>query len=140
MAAADPATDAASGEPAQASIEASIQDLRLALEVRRAGGRQPGLLRAYRQLGCAYLAADRLDEAESALRTAIAQARIHGDDLETGLGLLELGRAQHRLERADRALLAYTEAAGCLAGLDPAALAAATAEVRTLGSVPGGAR
>lgn len=132
MAAANPA----SGEPAQASIE----DLRLVLETRRAEGRQPGLLCAYRQLGCAYLAAGRLDEAESALRTAIAQARIHGDDLETGLGLLELGRAQRRLERSDRALLAYTEAAGCLVGRDAAALAAATEEVRTLGSVPGGAR
>lgn len=117
-----------------------IEELRVALETSRAAGRQPGLLRAYRDLGRAYLAAARLDEAESALRTAIAQARIHGDDLETGLGLLELGRAQRGLDRADRALLAYTEAAGCLAGRDPVALAAASAELCALGSAPGGAR
>jgi tetratricopeptide (TPR) repeat protein len=118
----------------------AIADLRVGLEARRTEGRQPGLLRAYRQLGCAYLAEERLDEAESALRTAIAQARIHGDPLEIGQGLLELGRAQRGLGRADRALLAYTEAAGCLAGLDSAALAAATAGLQSLGSVPGGAR
>ena len=117
-----------------------IDDLRSALASARADGRQPNLLRAYRSLGQGYLAAARVDEGESALRTAIAQARIHGDPLELGLGLLELGRAQCTLGRPDRALLAYTEAAGCLRELDPEAHQVASDELRALTSAPGGAR
>jgi len=118
----------------------TIAARRAALEARRAEGRQPGILRAYADLGRAYLAADRVAEAESALRTAIAQARIWGDPVETGLGLLELGRAQRRLERPDRALMAFTEAAGCLGGRHEEGHAAAASELQALGSAPGGAR
>jgi tetratricopeptide (TPR) repeat protein len=118
----------------------TVEAAREALAAARAGARQPDLLRAYRRLGRCYLATGRVDEAESALRTAIAQARIHGDRREVGLGLLELGHAQRELGRADRALLAFTEAAGCLKGLDPAAWAAAGHALQALTSAPGGAR
>jgi len=123
-----------------AEADATLRGLREALEQRRAEGRQPALLRAYADLGRAYLAADRVDEAESALRTAIAQARIWGDPVELGLPLIDLGRAQCSLERRDRALLAFTEAAGCLSDRHAEGHAAASVELRALGRVPGGAR
>jgi len=114
--------------------------LRAAVESARATRGQPHLLRAYRALGEGYLAADRIDEAESALRTSIQQARIWNDSADLGLSLFALGRVLMKTQRRDRALLALTEAVGALAGNDETAAQAATEAIRALGRVPGGAR
>ncbi len=120
----------------------TIVDLRAALEAARAGRLQPALLRAYAALAAAYLAAGDLSPAESAWRTAVAQARISAGPLDLGRGLLGLARTLARTPRTDRALLHYTEAIACLQGLPEGQAEAAEArtEVAQLGSVPGGAR
>jgi len=120
--------------------DAYLVALRAALAAARAAHRQPDLLHAYRTLGEGYLAVGRVDEAESALRTSVQQARIVGDDVALGRGLLGLARALGRTARTDRALLAYTEAVASLRGRDEAAAAEAGAEMCALGKVPGGAR
>ena len=122
------------------SDDADIQALRGAVEAARAGPGQPRLLRAYRALGEGYLAAGRLDEAESALRTSVQQARIWDDAVDLGLSLLGLGRVLARTPRTDRALLAFTEAVGALRGKDEDAAAAATRALTALSDVPGDAR
>jgi tetratricopeptide (TPR) repeat protein len=122
------------------SDAASLEDLRAALESARATRGQPDLLRAYRALGEGYLAAEQLDEAESAFRTSVQQARIWNDARDLGLALLGLGRTLVKTGRTDRALLAFTEAVGSLHGVDAEATEAAAAEVRALRDVPGGAR
>ncbi len=114
--------------------------LRAALATARAAHRQPGLLQAYRALGDGYLAAGLIDEAESAFRTSVAQARIWNDPAEVGRSLLGLGRCLGRTERTDRALLAYTEAVSGLAGRDEPLAEVARAELKALRDVPGGAR
>lgn len=117
-----------------------LDALRAALAAARAAHRQPGLLQAYRTLGDGYLAAGLLDEAESAYRTSVAQARIWGDPAEVGHSLLGLGRCLGLTERTDRALLAYTEAVSSLTGRDEALAEIARAELQALREVPGGAR
>ena len=117
-----------------------LQTLRDAVEAARATRGQPDLLRAYRALGEGYLAQDRIDEAESAFRTSVQQARIWNDPRDLGLALLGLGRALARTEHTDRALLAFTEAVGSLHGVDAEGANAAAAEVQALRDVPGGAR
>ncbi|MDF1701855.1 MAG: hypothetical protein P1V36_11920 [Planctomycetota bacterium] len=118
----------------------AIDALRAALEAARATRLQPQLLRAYAALGAGYLAADRRGDAESAWRTAVAQARICAGPQDLGLALLGLARTLARTPRTDRALLAYTEAVAALQGCDGARAAEARAELATLGRVPGGAR
>ncbi len=122
------------------SDDVDLQALRDALEAARAGPGQPALLRAYRALGEGYLASGSIDEAESAFRTSVQQARIWNDARDLGLALLGLGRTLARTERTDRALLAFTEAVGSLHGLDDEAARAAAAEIQGLRDVPGGAR
>ncbi len=117
-----------------------LDALRAALAAARAAHRQPGLLQAYRALGDGYLAAARIDAAESAYRTSAAQARIWNDPAEVGRSLLGLGRTLGRTERTDRALLAYTEAVSSLTGRDEALAEIARAELQALREVPGGAR
>jgi len=124
----------------QESVDARPEALRTALEARRAEGRQPALLAAYRRLGEAYVSAGRPHEGESALRTSIQQARVHGNPAELGAGLLALGRALLVLGQRDRALLAYTEASQCWADVDESSRRQAEQALRALGSVPGGAR
>lgn len=118
----------------------TIDSLRAALEAARATRRQPDLLRAYAALGAGYLAGDRIDEAESAYRTAVQQARITAGPLDLGRALLGLARTLARTPRTDRALLHYTEAVACLRGRDDALAAEAAGELAGLGQVPGGAR
>lgn len=118
----------------------ALARLREAREARRGEARQPGLLRSYAALGRCHLAAGQLDEAESAARTAIQQARVFGDPRELGLGLLLLGRVLARTPRSDRALLAFTEAVSCLRGRDEGAEAEAAEALRAVTRVPGGAR
>jgi tetratricopeptide (TPR) repeat protein len=119
--------------------EPAVHFLRAARERYRALARQPELLRAYGALGCWHRAWNEPDEAESALRTAIQQARTHGDDRELGLWLRELGRTLAP-SRPDRALLAFVEAVACLRGRDEEACAGASEELRRLQQVPGGHR
>ena len=119
---------------------ADLERLRTALEAARATRAQPALLRAYADLGAGYLAAGRLGEAESAWRTAVAQARICAGPEDLGRALLGLARTLARTPRTDRALLHYTEAVACLQGRDEARAAEARAELAGLGRVPGGAR
>ena len=118
----------------------AIQELRAALEAARATRLQPDLLRAYAALGAGYLAEERIGDAESAFRTAVAQARINAGPLDLGRALLGLARTLARTERTDRALLHYTEASACLQGRDDALAGEARSEIAGLGDVPGGAR
>lgn len=129
-----PAAD--SRPPADA---AALDALRRAREEARRRG-QPALLRAYAALAAAHRGRGEGDEAESAARVAVQQARIWGDPAELGLCLLELARALVRTPRADRALLHYTEAVGLLEAAGRPEAAAARAEAQALGTVPGGAR
>ena len=122
------------------SADADLQALRATLERVRLSRRQPELLRAYAALGAGYLTAGRIDEAESAWRTAVQQARICAGAADLGRSLLGLARTLMRTPRTDRALLHYTEAVHALTGSDEAARAEAAAEMAALGRVPGGAR
>ena len=133
-------TLAGMSNPKEGDEAAVLAARREAVEARRAEGRQPALLAAYRDLGEAYVEAGRLDEGESALRTSVQQGRTRSDPTELGLSLLALGHAMRARGRADRALLAYTEAAASLAGRDTEAHTQAAEALRGLGSVPGGAR
>lgn len=118
----------------------AIQERRAAVETARATRSQPELLQAYAALGRGYLAEDRIGDAESAFRTAVAQARITAGPLDLGHALLGLARTLARTPRTDRALLHYTEAVACLQGRDDERAAEARAEIAALGRVPGGAR
>lgn len=120
--------------------EDALDLLRRAREAWRAEGRQPELLRAYAALARQHLAWGQLDEAESAARTAIQQARVWGDPVELGRSLLALGRALARTPRTDRALMALTEASACLRARDPAAFEEAASALRALSKVTGGHR
>ena len=135
-----PLPSGSAGYPLAMLSSGEIEALREHVEKARAARRQPELLRAYAALGAGYLAAGRLDEAESAWRTAIQQARVMGDPTDLGRALLGLARTLARTERTDRALLHYTEAIHCLAACDEAAREAAASEMAALGRVPGGAR
>ncbi len=132
--------DRAQAAAAAGNHEEAVALLREARESWRARGRQPELLRAYAAIGRQHLAAGELDEAESAARTSIQQARVWSDPLELGRSLLLLGQILARTPRTDRALLAFTEASGCLSGRDDSAYAEAADELRRLQRVQGGAR
>lgn len=118
--------------------EEALEALRSARERSRAVG-QPMLLRAYRGLAYWHLAWGQADEAESAARVAVQQARSWADAAELGEALLQLARVLARTQRTDRALLHFTEGVACLerAGQDASA---AKAELAALSTVPGGAR
>jgi hypothetical protein len=120
--------------------EPDIESLHAELAAARSSHRQPRLLRAYAALAGGYLGAGRLDEAESAWRTSIQQARVCGTPEDLGRGLLGLARTLVRTARTDRALLAGTEAVACLRGRDAAAAEEAATLVASLSRVPGGAR
>ena len=117
-----------------------IETLRARVAAARASRRQPALLRAYADLAAGYHALGRTDEAESAWRTSIQQARVAGDAVDLGRALLGLARTLARTPRTDRALLHFTEAIACLAERDEGTRAQAITEMRALGRVPGGAR
>jgi len=114
--------------------------LRAAREEARRLGQQPALLHAYLALSEAHLLRGEVDEAESAARTAIQQARACALPGDLGRGLLALARALARTPRLDRALLHYTEALPLLAAHDPDAHAEALGEAQRIGHVPSGAR
>jgi len=113
--------------------------LRLARERSRLAG-QPMLLRAYRGLAYWHLEWGQHDEAESAARVAVQQARIWGEPGDLGESLLQLARVLAKSARTDRALLHYTEAVLLLDQAGRASAAEAKAEMAALGAVPGGAR
>jgi tetratricopeptide (TPR) repeat protein len=104
-------------------------------ELSRVAG-QPMLLRAYAALAYWHLAWGQGDEAESAARVAVQQARAWNDPGELGACLLQLARVLARTDRTDRALLHYTEAISLLDGPRPAQAAEARTEVAGLSAVP----
>jgi hypothetical protein len=114
--------------------------LRAAREEARRIGAQPGLLRSYLALSEAHLLRGEVDEAESAARTAVQQARACSLPADLGRGLVALARALARTPRLDRALLHYTEALPLLAAHDPETHAVALGEAQRIGDVPSGAR
>lgn len=118
--------------------EEALGALREARELSRAVG-QPALLRAYWGLSFWHLAWGQLDEAESAARVAIQQARAWGEPGELGTVLVQLGQTLAKAGRADRALLALTEGIACLekAGRP---VREAEAALAALSSAPGGTR
>lgn len=109
--------------------------LREARERSRVAG-QPMLLRAYSALATWHLEWGQVDEAESAARVAVQQARAWNDPGELGACLLQLARVLARTDRTDRALLHYTEATLLLDGSRPALAAEARAESAALAAVP----
>jgi tetratricopeptide (TPR) repeat protein len=109
--------------------------LREARERSRAAG-QPMLLRAYSALAYWHLEWGQADEAESAARVAVQQARAWNDPGELGASLLQLARVLVRTDRTDRALLHYTEATALLDAARPAQAAQARAEAAALTAVP----
>jgi tetratricopeptide (TPR) repeat protein len=111
-----------------------------ALEKNRRLGEQPALLRAHVNVGFYRLEREEHQEAESAFRIAVQQARAFGDARETGTALLWLARALARQGRADRALLAYTESLPHLVRAGSPLAPEAEAEMTAIASVPGGAR
>lgn len=115
-----------------------LEALRAERERRRGMG-QPHLLRAYVELSLEHLRQGQGDEAESAVRAAVQQARAWADPAELGACLVQLARTQAHLKRSDRALLAYTEGLAhlALAGHD---VRDVRAELEALGRVEGGAR
>lgn len=123
--------------------EPDLEALRAARERARALG-QPHLLRAYAALAAGHLVGGQLDEAESAARVAVQQARTWAEPADLGRALVLLARILARGQRTDRALLHYTEGLAWLerAGT-PAARAEADAarpEVSALSDVPPDAR
>jgi tetratricopeptide (TPR) repeat protein len=120
--------------------EEALAALREAREAARLAG-QPMLLRAYGGLATWHAEWGQLDEAESAARVGVQQARAWGDAGELGSALLTLARVLARSSRTDRALLHFTEAAALLeqAGR-PEAAAEAKAGLSALAAVPPGAR
>lgn len=119
--------------------EEALAALREAREAARAVG-QPMLLRAYTGLAHWHAAWGQLDEAESAARVGVQQARAWGDGGELGAALLTLARVLAKTPRTDRALLHYTEAAALLEQAGRPAAAEAKAELAALAAVPPGAR
>jgi tetratricopeptide (TPR) repeat protein len=109
--------------------------LRESRERSRVAG-QPMLLRAYSALAYWHLEWGQADEAESAARVAVQQARAWNDPGELGACLLQLARVLARTDRTDRALLHYTEATALLDAARPAQAAEARAEVAALTAVP----
>lgn len=116
----------------------ALAALREAREHSRLVG-QPALLRAYGGLSVWHLAWGQVDEAESAARVAVQQARAWGDPGELGTALVQLGQTLARAGRADRALLALTEGIACLQKAGKPAREAEAA-LAALSSAPGGAR
>jgi tetratricopeptide (TPR) repeat protein len=114
-----------------------IQD---ALERYRRLGEQPLLLRAHVNVGWYRLERGEAEAAESSFRNAVQEARTFGDPGELGTALLWLGRALARGGRADRALLALTEAIHHLERADSPLRDEAETEIAGLRIVPGGAR
>jgi tetratricopeptide (TPR) repeat protein len=108
-------------------------------ELSRVAG-QPMLLRAYSALAYWHLEWGQADEAESAARVAVQQARAWNDPAELGASLLQLARVLAKTDRTDRALLHYTEAIPLLDGPRPGQAAEARAESAALASVPPAAR
>ncbi len=129
-----------SSPSANETSQGLLRRLRAQREAARARGSQPALLRAYRALADALRELGHLDEAESAARTSVQQARVMHDDVELGESLLALARVLAGTHRTDRALLHYTEATALLAAARPQLAQAAARESATLSAVPPGAR
>jgi hypothetical protein len=125
--------------PPSAEQAAALAVLRETLEQSRRAG-QPMLLRGYRALAQGHLACGQGDEAESAARVSVQQARIWGEPGDLGESLLQLARVLAKTARTDRALLHYTEAVALLDQAARPTAAEARAELAGLGAVPGGAR
>jgi hypothetical protein len=119
--------------------EEALAMLRLSRERSRRAG-QPMLLRAYRALAHGHLEWGQGDEAESAARVAVQQARIWGEPGDLGESLLQLARVLGKTARTDRALLHYTEAVALLEQAGRTSASEARTEMAALGAVPGGAR
>ena len=117
----------------------ALAKLRLERERSRRVG-QPMLLRAYRALAYWHLEWGQFDEAESAARVAVQQARTWGEAGDLGESLLQLARVLAKTARTDRALLHYTEAVALLEQAGSPSATEAKAELAALGAVPGGAR
>jgi tetratricopeptide (TPR) repeat protein len=119
--------------------EEALAALREAREAARLVG-QPMLLRAYGALAHWHAEWGQHDEAESAARVGVQQARAWGDGGELGAALLTLARTLAKTPRTDRALLHYTEAVALLEQAGRAGAAEAKAELGRLAAVPPGAR
>ncbi len=119
--------------------EEALAALREAREAARLVG-QPMLLRAYAGLAYWHLEWGQTDEAESAARVAVQQARVWADPGELGSALVQLGRVLAKTARTDRALLHYTEAVPLLEQAGRPEAVEARQELGLLTAVPPGAR
>jgi|GEM_PF-4277227 len=119
--------------------EEALAALREAREAARKVG-QPMLLRAYVGLATWHLEWGQTDEAESAARVAVQQARVWADPGELGSTLVALARVLVKTARTDRALLHYTEGVALLQQAARPEAAQARTELGLLSAVPPGAR
>jgi len=117
----------------------ALAALREAREAARLVG-QPMLLRAYGALAYWHQHWGESDEAESAARVAVQQARVWADPGELGATLVQLGRILAKTARTDRALLHFTEGVPLLEQAGRPDAAEARKELTALGTVPPGAR
>jgi tetratricopeptide (TPR) repeat protein len=119
--------------------EEALAALRESREAARKVG-QPMLLRAYGALAYWHQEWGQPDEAESAARVAVQQARVWADPGELGAALVQLGRVLVRTARTDRALLHLTEGVALLEQAGRPQAVEVRRELSALTSVPPGAR